>query len=418
MTDFSTITACGECCTGCPKKQDGRCPGCIEADGRVPEWAESGRCKIHACTRDHGVQFCGLCAEFPCANLPSLISWNPDIVEQMTALRNEHGRIVDIVGDNYFGKWDKTRTACRGIILRGNRLLLSYETRTGQWMLPGGGLEDNEDERECCVREVAEETGFLIRPTECVFEIDEYYEDFKWVNRYFFGEVTGETAVQLTEREKEVGMEPRWLPLDEIIRIFSAHASYADTDEMRRGMYLREYTALSKLCGGVSSGRQVILLNGPSSSGKSTLAGELQAQIKARKAEDYQVVSIDDFMETDPMETMYEDDVWAVAGNLCDRALDILASGSGVIIDHVITSERIFRQLKEMLYAYPLRTVHITCPPEILAERERARGDRCPGSAAASAQYLYPRDGYDLTVDTGMKSARENALAIAETVFE
>ena len=418
MTDFSTITACGECCTGCPKKQDGRCPGCIEADGRVPEWAESGRCRIHACTRDHGVQFCGLCAEFPCANLPSLISWNPDIVEQMTALRNEHGRIVDIVGDNYFGKWDKTRTACRGIILRDNRLLLSYETRTGQWMLPGGGLEDNEDERECCVREVAEETGFLIRPTECVFEIDEYYEDFKWVNRYFFGEVTGETAVQLTEREKEVGMEPRWLPLDEIIRIFSAHASYADTDEMRRGMYLREYTALRKLCGGVSSGRQVILLNGPSSSGKSTLAGELQALIKARKAEDYQVVSIDDFMTMDPMETMYEDDVWAVAGNLCDRALDILASGSGVIIDHVITSERIFRQLKEMLYAYPLRTVHITCPPEILAERERARGDRCPGSAAASAQYLYPRDGYDLTVDTGMKSARENALAIAETVFE
>ena len=40
---------------------------------------------------------------------------------------------------------------------------------------------------------------------------------------------------------------------DEIIHIFSEHASYADHDEMRRGMYLREYTALSKLCGGVSS---------------------------------------------------------------------------------------------------------------------------------------------------------------------
>ena len=256
MTDFSTITACGECCTGCPKKLDGRCPGCIEADGRVPEWAESGRCRVHACARDHRVQFCGLCAEFPCAELPSLVSWNPDIVERMTALRNEYGRIVEIVGENYSGKWDKTRTACRGIILRGNRLLLSYETRTGQWMLPGGGLEAGEDERECCIREVAEETGFLIRPTECVLEIDEYYEDFKWVNRYFFGEVTGETAIHLTEREKEVGMEPRWLPLDEIIQIFSGHASYADSDEMRRGMYLREYTALSRLCGGVSSGKQ------------------------------------------------------------------------------------------------------------------------------------------------------------------
>ncbi|MBP5167897.1 MAG: DUF3795 domain-containing protein, partial [Oscillospiraceae bacterium] len=66
MTDFTTLTACGECCTGCPKKLDGKCPGCIETDGRVPEWAESGRCKVHACTREHHVQFCGLCAEFPC----------------------------------------------------------------------------------------------------------------------------------------------------------------------------------------------------------------------------------------------------------------------------------------------------------------------------------------------------------------
>ena len=156
---------------------------------------------------------------------------------------------IRIVGDNYFGKWDKTRTACRGIVIRENRLLLSSETVTGQWMLPGGGLEAGEDERECCIREVAEETGFRVRVSDCVLEIDEYYEDFKWVNRYFFGEVTGETGICLTEREKEVGMEPRWLPLDEIIDIFSKHASYADTDEMRRGMYLREYTALTRLLG-------------------------------------------------------------------------------------------------------------------------------------------------------------------------
>ena len=417
MSDFSTITACGECCVGCPKKQDGRCPGCIEADGRVPEWAESGRCKVHACTRDHHVQFCGLCAEFPCGKLPSLISWNPDIVEQMTALRNEYRRIVDIVGDNYFGKWDKTRTACRGIIIRDNQLLLSYEMVTGQWMLPGGGLEAGEDERECCIREVAEETGFLIQPTDCVLEIDEYYKDFKWVNRYFFGEVTGETAVHLTEREKEVGMEPRWLPLDESIHIFSEHATYADTDEMRRGMYLREYTALSRLCGGVSSGKQVILLNGPSSSGKSTLAKELRKLVKEQKSENYEVVSIDNFMKTDPMETIYEDDVYAVSGDLCERALDILRTGSGVIIDHVITSERIFRQLKEMLSAYPLRMVHITCPVEVLRERERARGDRCFGSAEASAEYLFPKNGYDLTVDTGAKSPQVNVLSIFESLF-
>ena len=62
-------------------------------------------------------------------------------------------KTIDIVGDNYFGRWDKTRTACRGIILKDRLLLLSYETVTGQWMLPGGGLEEGEDERACCVRE-------------------------------------------------------------------------------------------------------------------------------------------------------------------------------------------------------------------------------------------------------------------------
>lgn len=99
MTDFSTITACGECCTACPKKLDGRCPGCIEADGRVPEWAESGRCRIHACTRDHHAQFCGLCGEFPCARIPSLIPWNPGVIEHLTALRDEYRELCRQAGE-------------------------------------------------------------------------------------------------------------------------------------------------------------------------------------------------------------------------------------------------------------------------------------------------------------------------------
>lgn len=60
-------------------------------------------------------------------------------------------KVIDIVGDNYFGKWDKSRTACRGIIIDGNEILLSYETVTNQWMIPGGGLENDETERECCM---------------------------------------------------------------------------------------------------------------------------------------------------------------------------------------------------------------------------------------------------------------------------
>ena len=157
---------------------------------------------------------------------------------------------IEVFGKNYFGKWEKSRTACRAIVLKENQILLSYETRTGQWMLPGGGLEGGEAERECCIREVAEETGFVIRVTDCPLEIDEYYEEWKYSSKYFIGEVVGETERKLTKRETQVGMEPRWLSVDEIKRIFSTHNEYADRDEMRRGIYLREYTALCELLKG------------------------------------------------------------------------------------------------------------------------------------------------------------------------
>ena len=156
-------------------------------------------------------------------------------------------KTLETIGENYFGHWENTRTACRGIILKDGCVLLSYETLTGLYMIPGGGLEEDEDERECCARELAEETGFLVDPSECVLEMDEFYEDWKYISRYFLGTVTGQTEIKLTTREKEVGMEPRWLPLDEAVAIFSTHASYTDTDEMRRGIYLREYTVLKAL---------------------------------------------------------------------------------------------------------------------------------------------------------------------------
>ena len=162
---------------------------------------------------------------------------------------------------------------------------------------------------------------------------------------------------------------------------------------------------------------QAILLNGPSSSGKSTLAEALRALILEKRSERYEVVSIDDFMKTDPMETIYEDDVFEISGDLCGRALEILRSGAGVIIDHVITSERIYRQLREALSAYPFRPVRVSCPLEILRKREQERGDRCPGSAESSARYLYPKEGYELTVDSGGSSPSENSRLIFEKLF-
>ena len=159
---------------------------------------------------------------------------------------NEMKRI-DIVGENYAGKHSDGRKSCRGIVTDGDRILLSYETLTDQWMIPGGGQEGNESLEDCCIREVAEETGYRIEVSPCLLEIDEYYEEEKYFNFYYLGKVTGRCERNLTEREKETGMEPRWIPIEEAIAVFATHASYADTDEMRRGMYLREYSALTEI---------------------------------------------------------------------------------------------------------------------------------------------------------------------------
>lgn len=84
--DFSKITACGEYCINCKKKESGMCKGCIESDGHCEEWTQSGCCPIHKCTREHNVQFCGLCNEFPCSWLVEKVVWRPNVVKELTEL--------------------------------------------------------------------------------------------------------------------------------------------------------------------------------------------------------------------------------------------------------------------------------------------------------------------------------------------
>lgn len=154
---------------------------------------------------------------------------------------------ISIYGDNRFPAYDKTRVACRGIVVQEDRILLTYETNTDQWFTPGGGLEATETEADCCRRELAEETGYLVQVGQLYATIHEYYEDWLFVTHYFVCQITGETERFLTAREREVGLEPRWLPLEEAVTLFSKHQEYA-YDEMKRGSYLRDYRALEAYC--------------------------------------------------------------------------------------------------------------------------------------------------------------------------
>ena len=136
------------------------------------------------------------------------------------------------------------REACRGVVIENNNILLTYEVNTDQWFIPGGGLEDGENSIECCIRELTEETGAIVKPGEHFLTIHEYYEEWHFVSHYFICERVGKTERTLTERERLVGLEPRWIPLPDALEIFSRHNDYAAENEMKRGAYLREYQAL------------------------------------------------------------------------------------------------------------------------------------------------------------------------------
>lgn len=155
-------------------------------------------------------------------------------------------RIINIYGDNYSNVTRYSREASRAIIIKDGNIVLSHETKIEQWMVPGGGLEKHETPIECCVREVVEETGLIIKPIKCFLIINEYYEDWKFVSYYFECVATGITERKPTDREVRVGAEPKWIAFNSAKDIFSYYQNYAESNEERKGIYLREYTALKE----------------------------------------------------------------------------------------------------------------------------------------------------------------------------
>ena len=155
-------------------------------------------------------------------------------------------KTVDILGSNRFENYTKTRDGSRAIIIHDGRILLTHELNSGWWLLPGGGIEEGETPEECVIREVEEETGLIVRPTEQFLTMHEYYEEYLYTGYFFVCEVTGKGRMRLTDVEKERGVQPEWLPLQDAIELFSKHESYADISEEKRGSYQREHTALKE----------------------------------------------------------------------------------------------------------------------------------------------------------------------------
>lgn len=153
---------------------------------------------------------------------------------------------IEILGANRFETYTKTCGASRAVIVRDGMILLVHEDVSDLWVAPGGGIEEGETPEQCCVREAEEETGNIVLPLQEFAVLFEYYEEYRYITHYFICEVTGSGRMHPTEEEARRGAEPRWIPFSEAMEIFSRHPSYAEVSEEKRGIYLREYTALQE----------------------------------------------------------------------------------------------------------------------------------------------------------------------------
>jgi chloramphenicol 3-O phosphotransferase len=186
----------------------------------------------------------------------------------------------------------------------------------------------------------------------------------------------------------------------------------------------------------------VILLNGTSSAGKSTLANAVQEVMDAP----YLHLGIDLFFDalpqryvarlapdTAPPPQAHDGLVWVCAesggrgfrelrvgpagqrlwSGMRHAAGALARRGNHVILDDVILDHEALVDYVAALDGVPTLFVGVSCPPAVLEVREGARGDRVCGLAAAWLS-LVERHAppYDVTVDTSTNTPEDGARAI------
>jgi chloramphenicol 3-O phosphotransferase len=183
----------------------------------------------------------------------------------------------------------------------------------------------------------------------------------------------------------------------------------------------------------------VIVLNGPSSAGKSTLAIALQRQLAAEGA-CWFIYAMDDYFAKVPFD-------WVTAGSHVGRHADdgvvletvdgvfrmrmgpigrqVLAAwrgavgsaaraGLNVIADDVILTAEEWIGWQAELSGVDAHWVRVHVSLDVLKARKTARGDRMPGHARSQYEDAYRHAVYDAVVDTSRLDPEAAAAAVLD----
>jgi len=174
----------------------------------------------------------------------------------------------------------------------------------------------------------------------------------------------------------------------------------------------------------------VIVLNGGSSSGKSSLAACLQRQLEGT----WLTLGIDDLIRAlsfgpsdsgaggsltfGPHGSIAVSDKFRQAEVAWRKGMAAIANtGTGVIIDDVfLDGESSQALLAEAIEDLAVVWVGVRCDPDVAEAREIRRGDRIQGLARDQALRVHQGVRYDIIVDTTMSTPDGCAEAIIEYV--
>ena len=162
-----------------------------------------------------------------------------------------------------------------------------------------------------------------------------------------------------------------------------------------------------------SSAGQIILLNGPSSSGKSSVARALQARLDRP----YWHISIDHLRDAGvlPLDRVRKGEFsWSrmrgpfLAG--FERSLvAYLETGNNLVVEYIIEDGAWMERLVRLLRRFDIFFVGVRCGLDESERRERQRGDRPLGDARRDFFTVHQHATYDIEVDTTSTSPERNA---------
>jgi chloramphenicol 3-O phosphotransferase len=158
---------------------------------------------------------------------------------------------------------------------------------------------------------------------------------------------------------------------------------------------------------------QIILLNGASSSGKTSIAKLLQISLN----DPFMIVSIDGFMSmyhermTNPTTGEDFEQIKRVFPMLIDgfhRSITALAeAGNNLIVDHVLQEDEWLKQCVLEWVDLDVLFVGVKCPLAVLLKREESRQDRVVGTAEYQFLKVHAQAVYDLELDTSLLSSKQ-----------